>query len=117
LGWLPRAKIVPANLGAFDLFGSSVAISGHTVLIGAPHGQNSDPYELSSAFIYDISAIKSAGDLNDDGAFDGTDLKLFTDVILGNDNDPIHIARTDVNCDGVAEVSDIATFVTIVLGG
>lgn len=116
-GWLPRAKIVPGNSEALDHFGSSVAISGNLVLIGAPHGYDSDPYELSSAFVFDFSEIKSAADLNDDGAFNGTDLRLFSDVLLGNDYDPTHVARSDVNCDGTSDASDISMFVSIVLGG
>lgn len=34
-GWVEKAKLVPANLGPGDSFGSSVAISGDALLVGA----------------------------------------------------------------------------------
>ena len=35
--WSEEAKLFPSDPGVFDLFGSDVAISGNTVVIGSPH--------------------------------------------------------------------------------
>ncbi|NUQ46188.1 MAG: HYR domain-containing protein, partial [Phycisphaerae bacterium] len=49
-------------------------------------------------------------DIDDDGDVDFNDLLLFVDVLLGLDTTPLHVARSDVNCDGLADGDDVQGF-------
>ena len=49
--WLQRAKLVADDARAGDLFGNSVAISGETVLIGAPGVDDAGP-ESGAAYVF-----------------------------------------------------------------
>jgi len=47
-----RAKLVPADLAAFDDFGTSVAIDADTALVGAPDHVNPSPFDWGAAYVY-----------------------------------------------------------------
>lgn len=51
------------------------------------------------------------GDINNDGVHNATDTGFFINVLLGLDTDPLHVSRTDVNIDGVADGKDVQTYV------
>lgn len=57
-----------------------------------------------------------AGDLDDNGDVNTTDLQLFVDVLLELDTDPLHINRADTNCSGQTDGDDIAAFIDLFLG-
>jgi len=52
-------------------------------------------------------------DVNDDSVVDTNDIIPFINVLLGFDTDPIHIARSDVNCDGEVNGLDVQPFTDI----
>ncbi len=43
-------------------------------------------------------------------------LAPFIDVLLGVDADPLHVARSDMNCDGAVDGLDIQPFVEAMIG-
>lgn len=57
-----------------------------------------------------------AGDLDDNGDVNATDLQLFVDVLLELDTDPLRLNRADTNCSGQTDGEDIAPFVDLFLG-
>jgi hypothetical protein len=57
------------------------------------------------------------GDINGDGVVDFVDRDIFVAVLLGTEQDPAHIARADMNADGVANGLDVAPFNQALLGG
>ncbi|MBK8266797.1 MAG: hypothetical protein IPK83_00170 [Planctomycetes bacterium] len=56
-----------------------------------------------------------AGDLDESGVVDMGDLMTLVDVLIGLDEDAMHIERADVDCSGVADGADVAAFVERVL--
>ncbi len=57
-----------------------------------------------------------AGDLDDNGDVNTTDLQHFVDVLLQLDANPLHLNRADTNCSGQTDGDDIAPFVELILG-
>lgn len=49
-------------------------------------------------------------DIDDNCTHDQTDVDLFIQVLLGDDTDPGHVSRSDVNNSGTADGDDIAPF-------
>jgi len=50
--WLEEAYLKASNLGSFDEFGASVAISGDTVVVGVPSESGRNPANENGSFIY-----------------------------------------------------------------
>ncbi|MFQ5502481.1 MAG: TIGR03790 family protein [Phycisphaerae bacterium] len=50
--------------------------------------------------------IQGDGDINADGTVDGLDILPFTDVLLGLDSDPLHIASADLDGNGLIDDDD-----------
>jgi hypothetical protein len=57
------------------------------------------------------------GDINDDGDVDFQDLDAFIAVLLGTPLHPDHVARSDLNGDGVADGLDVPDFITAMFTG
>ncbi len=53
--WIQEARLVAADAEASDFFGGSVAISGNTILVGAPLDDNAEP-NSGSAYVFTRSA-------------------------------------------------------------
>ncbi len=53
------------------------------------------------------------GDINNDGVHNAADNGFFINVLLGLDTDPMHVSRTDVNIDGIANGKDVQTYVSL----
>ena len=64
---------------------------------------------------YASVALRILGDANSSGAVNATDIGPFTNVLLGVDADPAHIAACDVNCDGSVDGLDVAAFIDLIL--
>ena len=47
--WIQTQKLIASDGGVFDLFGQSVALSGSTVVVGAPFG---DSFNRGSAYVF-----------------------------------------------------------------
>ena len=52
--WL-QTELVPTDLGMFDAFGTSVAISGQEFLVGAPN-QDIDNYDEGASYLFKVEA-------------------------------------------------------------
>lgn len=63
-----------------------------------------------------FAVVPSAGDINQDGHIDATDLELLVEVLLGIDTIPQHVSRSDINGNGSPEGGDIQAFVNIYPG-
>ena len=50
--WQQVAKLIPDDGQAEDLFGSSVAVSGNTIIIGAQHSQTNEGTSKGAAYIF-----------------------------------------------------------------
>ncbi len=49
--WTQRAKLVPSDGGEYDLFGTSVSLSGDTALVGA-YGDDRQGFATGSAYVF-----------------------------------------------------------------
>lgn len=71
--------------------------------------------------IVDMGALERriivAGDIDADGDVDEADRFLFLAVLLGQDVDPQHVARADLNGDARADGDDVRPFVVALHGG
>ncbi|MCB9857492.1 MAG: hypothetical protein H6818_17560 [Phycisphaerales bacterium] len=56
------------------------------------------------------------GDIDNDGSLDATDVALFVDVLVGNDTDAMHVARSDLDCSGSVNGLDVAIMTSRLLG-
>ncbi len=80
---------------------------------------NLDTYDLQIPENYDtllqafVDAALDPGDMDADGDVDIDDLPLFVDVLVGLD--PDHVARADMNGDGLANGLDIQPFANVLL--
>ncbi len=79
--------------------------------LARPLGPPSNSEPISRAV-----TICDAGDLDGSGRLDLNDLNIFVNVLLGIDMDTIHIANSDLTCDGVANGQDIQPFVVALFG-
>lgn len=52
------------------------------------------------------------GDIDNDGTLDTTDVAVFVDVLLGNDTDAGHLARSDLDCSSTVDGQDVAAMVS-----
>ncbi|QDV91748.1 hypothetical protein RAS2_28530 [Phycisphaerae bacterium RAS2] len=59
---------------------------------------------------------QTAGDIDGDGDVDELDIAIFVNVLLAIDTVPIHVLRSDVSRDGMADGGDVAGFVAACLG-
>jgi hypothetical protein len=109
--WTQQAYVKASNTGATDLFGSTVAISEDTALVGAIsedssatglNGDEADNSATDSGAVYEFTfdAAPPSADLDGDGDVDGADLGL----MLANWGGP---AVGDINLDGVVDGADL----------
>ena len=50
--WSQQAKLIASDSAAIDLFGSAVAISGDTVLVGSPYDDTTAGVDVGSAYVF-----------------------------------------------------------------
>lgn len=72
-------------------------------------------FMLSSPFASPWFAICLAGDPNNDGSLNMADLNVFVAVLLGLDTDALHVAGSDMDCDGNVNGKDIAPLLAALL--
>lgn len=59
---------------------------------------------------------RHVGDLDGDGDVDSTDAAIFVAVLLGQDTEPTHVAKADLDLSGMVNGLDIQPFVDALLG-
>jgi hypothetical protein len=89
--WRQQALIKASNTGAFDEFGTSVAISGDTLVVGAPGESSGGTYNLNeagaayvftrSSGVWSQQAFLKAGDVNADDRF-GASVAISGDTLV-----------------------------------
>jgi FG-GAP repeat/Uncharacterised ACR (DUF711)/Lectin C-type domain len=106
---LQLAKLLPADGAAFDLFGFSVAISGTTVIVGAP-GDDDNGISSGSAYLFDTTTGLQLAKLL---AADGAAGDQFGVSVAITDATAIVGATGDDNDSGAAYLFDTATGVQL----
>lgn len=100
-GWMEQAKLVADDAGPNEFFGASVAISGNTIVMGAPQASPNDDLYRGSAYVF----VR-----NSDGVWsqqakllapDGTEWAMFGNTVAIDGNEVIVGAMTE-NVNGVS---------------
>lgn len=100
---------------AFIGLGSATSVDN--IHIRWPDGTEQDVANIRANRVAKIK--QGAGllpDLNLDGNFDGEDVAIFVQVLLGWDSDPMRGIIADINTDGTTNTGDIAPFVALLVG-
>ena len=90
-------KLLPSDGAESDRFGSSLALNGNTVVVGAYHDDNSE----GSVYVFNISCPI---DMTNDGDIDFFDISAFLEAF--QINDPL----ADLTNDGVYNFFDVSAF-------
>ena len=96
-------------------FGVEVHFENGHPLIGAPGDQQNGPF-AGAVYVFDEIRASAIGDIDGDGDIDTVDLELFVGVLLETNADPQHVARSDLNADGVSDARDVPSLLTALLG-
>lgn len=83
---------------------------GHTAGNGNPASA-----AYPAAISFTVVGGGNAGDVNNDSTVNVSDIQPFVNVLIGVDTDAGRVARSDVNCDGVANGRDVAAMVDILV--
>jgi len=90
--------------------GSSFANGSVTTIVYTA----TDSAGLNSVCSFTVT-VQASPDLNDDNVVDLLDTPLFVNVLLTTDMTPWRVARADVNCDGLADGSDIQPLLNLLV--
>lgn len=105
---------VQANAAGHADFSADLPISGlapsEFLTATATRIATGDTSEFSACVAIDNIAPLT-GDIDGNGTVDGADAIMLASVLGGLDTDPMHLARSDMNQDGVADGHDIQSFV------
>ncbi len=94
-------------LNTEEMSAADLAANG---LLGQDSADASDHFPIIVDF--NLGAPEPApGDIDADGDVDSDDLDLFVGVLVGLNQDPQHIGRSDLSLDGVANGIDVGLFV------
>lgn len=108
---------VQTNAGGSVSFSADLTIDGSapTAILTATATRlaTGDTSEFSACLDIDIVAPLT-GDIDGDGFVDGSDALMLASVLGGSDSNPVHLQRSDVNEDGVADGLDIQAFVELI---
>lgn len=94
--WVQQARVRASNADPQDLFGTSVALAGNTLIVGAPReeSQSSDPtdnsgYQVGAVYVYGRTGILwseqkilKASTLNDDRDLFGSSVAISGDLLV-----------------------------------
>jgi hypothetical protein len=103
-------KLLPSDGQGGDYFGGSVAISGNTVIVGAP-GDDDNGESSGSAYLFSSAPSLCSADLNGDGSLNFFDISAFLTAYAANE--PI----ADFNNDGSFNFFDVSAFLEAYLNG
>jgi hypothetical protein len=91
--WVQSARLTANDLNANDKFGSSVAISGSHIIVGAPYNTNNGE-STGSAFVFDDVL---AADLDGDSDVDFADFAVFAPTWLTSSGQPRYNPLCDIS--------------------
>jgi hypothetical protein len=95
-------KLIASDAVEGDQFGSRIAMSGDTAVIGAQRGDPNGSTDAGSAYVFSLECeAPLLGDLNEDGMVDGADLGILLGA-WGTDN-----STADLNDDGNVDGADL----------
>jgi len=102
--------------------GAAVSVGGdrNYMLVSQPtHGRLTGPDTIMHVGF--VGCLVGHGclldlDFDDDEDADAADVAIFVSVLLGIDDDPLHVEQSDYNCDGQADGDDVQPFVDALLG-
>ncbi len=77
------------------------------------NNNNKCPPEMMATM--SLAVVPTIADIDGDFDLDFDDMNLFISVLLGDDADPNHVARSDVNDDNFADGLDVSAFVSAML--
>jgi len=98
-GWVEEAKLLASDGAGYDFFGTSVSISGDTVVIGAD-GDDDNGSESGSAYIFE--RVQCPADFDGDGDVNGGDLAILLEH-WGTDGSN----GGDVDGNGIVDTTDL----------
>lgn len=98
-GWEQTAKLSASDGAAFDVFGSAVAMSGDTLVIGADNDDTAFGFGTGSGYVFEVNCA-CAGDIDQDRDVDLSDLGL----VLGSYGIG---SGGDADGDGDTDLSDL----------
>lgn len=118
--WSQQAYLKASNTGSDDRFGSSVAVSGDTVVIGAyredcnatgvngNEADNSAPDSGAAYIFIGVPRPRCPADLNNDSQVNLTDLSQLLGAFGTASGDLNYRAAADIDSDGYVNLSDLA---------
>jgi len=123
--WSQQAYLKASNAESFEYFGEPVAVSGNTVVVGAPiedsnatgvngNEANNDLADSGAAYVFVIESCTSVGDMNCDCAVNVADVPGFVQALV----DPAgfsgcNILNGDMQPDGSVNGRDVQGFVNL----
>jgi len=119
-GWSDKtedAKLTASDAAELDYFGSSVAISGDTVVVGALGDDCAGGSDCGAAYLFGRIQPCEKGDVSCDGVIDLIDVRLCTQIAQGIISGTAQ-QRTaaDGDGDGDVDMDDVAILSEYVLG-
>jgi FG-GAP repeat protein len=103
------SKLVASDTADLDFFGTSVAISGTTAVIGA-NADDDGGTESGSAYVFTVIGPCLA-DFNGDGVLDFFDVQAFLGAFAASDS------SADINNDGAFDFFDVQAFLNLYSAG
>ncbi len=97
--WEKSAKLSASDGAAFDVFGSAVATSGDTLVIGAENDDTASGFGTGSSYVFEVNCA-CAGDIDMDRDVDLSDLGLVLGAFGAG-------AGGDADGDGDTDLSDL----------
>jgi len=116
--WHPIVRDLPASAASFNWqlpASGGIPDARVRVIVRDQRFQNSADDSGSFTLTPGVPAIP--GDIDGNGFVDAADATLFVAGLLGNDTDPQHLLRADMNHDGHANGNDCQLFIAAWIGG
>ena len=104
--WAQQAKLTASDAATFENFGESVAVSGDTVLAGAPFADTASGEDAGSAYVFEVATCAGvAATVSGSGGDDALTGTEGADVIAGQGgNDTIDgLGGNDLICGGTGD--------------
>jgi len=107
--WRYVSRLVSSTAAASDELGTSVAMDDGMLISGAAY-RNEFGARSGAAYLFDVSNVGLAGDMNDDGRVNLMDVDHFVEALLGLSGDDSLDARADMDCTNNIDSHDMQGF-------